>query len=513
MTAVSPFRLFGRPETASDDTPPAEHAAWYGAAADPPPAYRPPHSGGSSRRPPASHDAGGAGGRPNPATDGWSGGAEHHPPSNGRGGRADHHPASNGWGGGAQHHAQANGRTASAWGRPAGPNGWTSPDGADGALVQPEDHATAAQPRKARWVRGARRRANGHGGVPEGSATTPWGAGPTSNGAPSPATPEAPSWAGSRSGGAPSPTGTAPPWGATATPDGTASSPTGTAPPWGATAMPDGTASSPTGTAPPWGTEATSPAAPRGAGTTPVGAGARRGTGSDALTGGQARGGAGHGSTPGRSWGGPLTSGDPRVNGDPPTEPYGFPPVPAFSPAAPHPAEAAALAGAFAVDYLSWDEDDPERRGRVLADYLPTPGRDPARLGWNGEGRQRAEFALPGLVRSDGDGRVLVDVRVRVTPYLAVGEHGASHHPDDAGAPGALAAAPAPTGRGWRSLASTWIRLSVPVTFDGGRMVVDAWDETLGEEPPARTRPALSADDHTLADDDPLQEPVPGGVW
>lgn len=212
-------------------------------------------------------------------------------------------------------------------------------------------------------------------------------------------------------------------------------------------------------------------------------------------------------------WGGPLTTGDPRVDGDPTTDPRGFPPVPAFSPAPPpHPAEAAALAGAFAVDYLSWDEDDPERRGRVLVDYLPTPGRDPARLGWTGGGRQRAEFALPGLVRPDGDGRVLVDVRVRVTPYVAVGEHGTGQDTEHAKFPGALAAAPAPTGRGWRSLASTWIRLSVPVTFDGGRMVVDAWDETLGEEPPPRTRPTAGIDDHTLADDDPLQEPVVGGA-
>jgi hypothetical protein len=187
--------------------------------------------------------------------------------------------------------------------------------------------------------------------------------------------------------------------------------------------------------------------------------------------------------------------------------------VPAFSPAPLHPFEAAALAGAFAVDYLSWDEDDPQRRGRVLVDYLRTPGRDPARLGWAGRGRQRAEFALPGVVRPDGDGRVLVDVRVRVTPYLPVGAHRVGAEPDGADVPGAPAAAPAPTARGWRSLASTWIRLSVPVTLDGTRMVVDAWDETLGEEPPPPTRPAAGPDDHTLADDDPLQEPVPGGVW
>ena len=220
---------------------------------------------------------------------------------------------------------------------------------------------------------------------------------------------------------------------------------------------------------------------------------------------------------------GPLTSGDPRVFADPPTDPYGFPPVPAFAPAVLDPAEAAALAGAFAVDYLSWDEDDPERRGRVLVDYLPTPGRDPARLGWSGTGRQRAEFALPGLVRPDGDGRVLVDVRVRVTPYRAVGDHGPGAD-DDGDVPGAAATAPAPTGRGWRSLASTWIRLSVPVTLDGGRLVVDAWEETLGEEPPhlPRTTPT-GGDDHSLADDDdpldddpldddPLDEPLSGGA-
>ncbi len=202
---------------------------------------------------------------------------------------------------------------------------------------------------------------------------------------------------------------------------------------------------------------------------------------------------------------------------DPPTDPFGFAPVPALqSPpgraAGPDPAEAASLAGAFAVDYLSWDEDDPARRGRVLRDYLLVSGSDPARLGWSGRGRQRAEFALPGLVRPDGDGRVLVDVRVRVTPYRAVGEHGpdpAGGEPEVAGIP---AVAPAPTGRGWRSLASYWIRISVPVAAEGGRLVVDAWDETLGEEaPPAPTPP--SGDDHSLADDDPLAHPAAGGAW
>lgn len=196
---------------------------------------------------------------------------------------------------------------------------------------------------------------------------------------------------------------------------------------------------------------------------------------------------------------------------DPPTDPFGFPPIPAVAAARPDPSEAAALAGAFAADYLSWDEDDPARRGRVLREYLPAPGRDPERLGWSGTGRQRAEFALPGLVRPDGEGRVLVDVRVRVTPYRAVGEHGPDPVPDPEVA-GIPAVAPAPTGRGWRSLASYWIRISVPVAVEGGRLVVDAWEETLGEEPVTGTPvPRTPADEHALADDDPLA--TPGSTW
>lgn len=177
-------------------------------------------------------------------------------------------------------------------------------------------------------------------------------------------------------------------------------------------------------------------------------------------------------------------------------------------------AEAAALAGAFAVDYLSWDQDEPARRARVLLDYLPAAGRDPARLGWSGHGRQRADFALPGLVRPDGYGRVLVDVRVRVTPYRSVGEHTApSETAPDPDGPGAPSAAPAPTGRGWRSLASCWVRLSVPVTFDGGRLVVDAWEETLGEEAPPPATARSGFEEHSLAEDDPLVEPRSGGAW
>lgn len=229
---------------------------------------------------------------------------------------------------------------------------------------------------------------------------------------------------------------------------------------------------------------------------------------------------------------------------DPPTDPYGFPPIrtplgaarddnavrghgtgraPSAATAQrpggrngpgvaqPDPTEAAALAGAFAVDYLSWDEDDRGRRGRVLGDYLLNPVGDPALLGWSGQGRQRGEFALPGLVRSDGEGRVLVDVRVRVTPYRAVGDR----RPDpvgtepDPGVAGVAAVAPAPTGRGWRSLASCWVRLSVPVARQGGRLLVDAGDKAIGLEQPAHPEEAKVAAGDALVDDDPLSAGAP----
>jgi hypothetical protein len=228
---------------------------------------------------------------------------------------------------------------------------------------------------------------------------------------------------------------------------------------------------------------------------------------------------------PGTAWGpaawpasGPSAWGPPVA--DPPTDPRGFPAVPAQRPAwrpgatpSPDPAEAAALAGAFAVDYLSWDEEDPARRGRVLHGYLAVAGGDPARIGWNGEGRQRADFALPGRVRADGEGRVLVDVRVRITPYRAVGEHETrtTAQDTDPAQMGVPAVAPPPTGRGWRSMASRWVRLSVPVVWEGGRLSVDAWEETLGEdEPPLPATPIAAVGEHTLAEDDPLAE-IPGG--
>jgi hypothetical protein len=151
--------------------------------------------------------------------------------------------------------------------------------------------------------------------------------------------------------------------------------------------------------------------------------------------------------------------------------------------APPDPMEAAALAGAFAADYLSWDEASQRRRGQVLAQYLPSDVVGCADLlGWSGKGRQRAEFSLPGAVRPDGDGRVVVDVRVRVTPYAKVGVPADPPPAEELEVAGVPAAAPAPTARGWKSLDSSWVRLTVPVIYDRGRLVVDVWEEQPAED-------------------------------
>ena len=79
-------------------------------------------------------------------------------------------------------------------------------------------------------------------------------------------------------------------------------------------------------------------------------------------------------------------------------------------------ADAAALAAAFAADFLSWDEADPTRRAGALASYA-SADEDQLAVGWSGTGRQRAELALPGTVVRLGAHDVLVHVRVRVTPF------------------------------------------------------------------------------------------------
>lgn len=206
---------------------------------------------------------------------------------------------------------------------------------------------------------------------------------------------------------------------------------------------------------------------------------------------------------------------EPRPDPEPVTDPFGFPPVPptttpptppapddvaaawaAWAPADPEPAsadepdrgaadapdpglevdvaEASALAGAFAADLLSWDEEDPARRGHALAEHLSAPAAA-ALLGWAGTGRQRADLVLPGRVRPGTDGRVHVDVRVRVVPYRRVDARGTgAPEPAPEQPLGTPAAAPAVSARGWRGLAARWMRVEVSVVRDGDRLVVDA---------------------------------------
>jgi hypothetical protein len=134
---------------------------------------------------------------------------------------------------------------------------------------------------------------------------------------------------------------------------------------------------------------------------------------------------------------------------------------------------------------------------------------------------------------------VLVDVRVRVTPYRAVGDGGTrpapqaqpdgpvrsaglvspasetadratdaaetETEPDVLGVP---AAAPAPTGRGWRGCASYWVRLSVPVVRENGRLVVDAAEEAGPDVDDARAH-GTSAEVRELRAEPPAADPEP----
>jgi hypothetical protein len=150
----------------------------------------------------------------------------------------------------------------------------------------------------------------------------------------------------------------------------------------------------------------------------------------------------------------------------------------------------------------------------VLAEHLAAPAGDPALLGWDGLGRQRAEFALPGAVRPDGDDRVLVDVRVRVTPYRCVGERVGDDEPAP-DVPGVPATAAAPVEDGWKGCASYWVRLIVPVVREDGRLVVDARDETLSDTEPAAAPTADDGADRPVRAHPPrrVPEPEPEEAW
>jgi len=136
--------------------------------------------------------------------------------------------------------------------------------------------------------------------------------------------------------------------------------------------------------------------------------------------------------------------------------------------------EAASLAAAFALDLASWDEDHPQRRAAVLARYLPDAEVD--QLWWDGTGRQRADTALPGRVDRLDDTHVVVDVRVRVTPFVRVTAIVRPLHPPPEHSPtgGAVpAVAPAPEAPGWASCDAEWTRLRIPISRnEAGGLVV-----------------------------------------
>jgi hypothetical protein len=154
--------------------------------------------------------------------------------------------------------------------------------------------------------------------------------------------------------------------------------------------------------------------------------------------------------------------------------PHTATPAPAALPA--RRADAGALAAAFGVDFLSWDESDPERRGRALAPYIDPPVVEErlAAAGWSGSGRQRGELALPGAVIALSEDRLLVHVRVRVTPFRRLTRTPTCVRPSTDVLP-FPAAAPAPADPGWVGLDSYWYELLVPV-----REVTDQWRVDIG---------------------------------
>lgn len=140
--------------------------------------------------------------------------------------------------------------------------------------------------------------------------------------------------------------------------------------------------------------------------------------------------------------------------------------------------EAGTFAVRFACDFLSWDEDDQQRRSHVLRDYLA--GGHSSTLGWNGLGRQRADAPTYGRMERRSATTVIVEVWVRITPYTRAGPDApepdtAHQRADDLGMP--LSSAPAPHATGWVAGAAYWLSMAVPVTRDhrdpGGRLVVN----------------------------------------
>lgn len=197
-------------------------------------------------------------------------------------------------------------------------------------------------------------------------------------------------------------------------------------------------------------------------GTTPAGSGLREqrpaaGTGTPRLPVREPDGGA-------VRWRGGL----PRTGGAAPRGPRDTGPVTAHQAAVR--ARAVQLATMFALDYLSWDEDEPYRRSSVVEGYVG--GQVDGRLGWDGLGRQRAEVAVAGVVEVRG-GYLSIDFQVRVTPYTRIG---GQRPVTQAMRPivGRLSSAPATAALRWCCGPAQWVHLRVPIRIAAdGSMVVD----------------------------------------
>lgn len=164
--------------------------------------------------------------------------------------------------------------------------------------------------------------------------------------------------------------------------------------------------------------------------------------------------------------------------------------------------EARQLAECFALDYLSCDEDDPDRRQLALEPYLAR--RSDALLGWPGDkpgkGRWRAVHARAGevLPYSHGitiDVKVLVEVFERTAvpdpPAAADAASAGESHGAETGSAAESTAGPSPpraelplgarwssvpaaSAPGWRQVMSIWQRLGIPVRrHDLGHLVVE----------------------------------------
>lgn len=159
--------------------------------------------------------------------------------------------------------------------------------------------------------------------------------------------------------------------------------------------------------------------------------------------------------------------------------------------------EARQLAECFALDYLSCDEDDPERRRVALEPYLSR--RSDALLGWPGEkpgrGRWRAVHARAGEVLPYSHG-VTVDVKVLVEVFARTPADQTStsdaeddeRPPTEAAAENLCSAPELPLGArwsavpgayapGWTHEMSIWQRLGIPIRrHDLGHLVVELFE-------------------------------------